>query len=245
MPQTAALNANADRVAGFASAACILLILMLTCWLGIWGPATGETLNVIVAVIGWAVTIAIGVVAFVLSARQIKLGRNQLDLQQRQIEMQQQQIAETRQEMRKSNFVRLKKEFQSFAADLDRFKLAPGYLRTFTDRFPKGAIDGWSVALIRARQNAEDSISYSAAAAPFGYGERVATLINRIQRLGDQMLQGSMAGQGFDQATLMRFDPHVMAAIQGMRDLEAEIRGRIPQLDQELLALADERDIYR
>jgi hypothetical protein len=244
MPQTAAPKANADRLAGFASAACILLILMLTCWLGMWGPATGETLNVIVAVIGWVVTIAIGVVAFVLAARQIKLGRDQLDLQQRQIEMQQQQIAETRQEMRKSNFVRLEKEFQSFAADLDRLKLAPGYLRTFTDRFPKGAIDGWSVALIYARQNAEDSISYSAAGAPFGYGERVATVINRIQRLGDQMLQGSMA-QGVDQATLMRFDPHVMAAIQGMRDLEAEIRGRIPQLDQQLLALADERDTYR
>ena len=236
---------NFDRIAGFASAACILLILTLTGWLGLWGPAKGETLSVIVAVIGWTVTIAIGVVAFTLSARQIKLGREQLDLQQRQIEMQQQQIGETRQEMRKSNFARLKKEFQSFGADLDRLKLVPGYLRTFTDRFPTGAIDGWSAALIRARQNAEDFISYSATSAPFGYGERVSTVMNRIQQLGEQLIQGTTAAGGVGIGTQTRFDPHIKSAIEGIRRLEVEIEQRIPQLDQELLALADERDTYR
>jgi hypothetical protein len=54
---------NFDRIAGFASAGCILLILTLNGWLGLWGPiwkATwkmqpGDALAVIVAVIGWAV----------------------------------------------------------------------------------------------------------------------------------------------------------------------------------------------
>jgi hypothetical protein len=95
---------NFDRYCGMASAAAILLILTLNAWLGLWGPIwkaawkmqPSDALGVVVAVVGWTVTIALGMKAFSLAQRQIKLGQEQIALQQHQIEMQQQQIAETR-----------------------------------------------------------------------------------------------------------------------------------------------------
>jgi hypothetical protein len=243
---------NFDRFCGMASAAVILLILALNAWLGLFGPVwkaawemkPGDALGVIVAVIGWIVTLGVGTVAFFLSQRQIKLGRSQIELQQRQIDMQQQQIAEAREEARRSNHARLEKEFLAFAGDLDRLKLVQGYLGTFTGHFPNGALDGWSVALIRVSQNADDFISYSATSAPFGYGERVLTVMNRIKQLGEQLMKGTSPATGVGKGTLMRFDPLIKSAIEGIRNLETEIRQRIPKLEKQLIALADERDTY-
>jgi hypothetical protein len=187
---------NFDRYCGMASAAAILLILTLNGWLGLWGPVwnavwkmqAGDALGVVVAVIGWTVTISLGALAYFVAQRQIKLGHDQIGLQQRQIAMQQIQIGEAREEQRKSNFARLDREFQLFAKDIDRLKLAQGYLGMFSARFPDaGKLDGWSVALFFVRKDAAEFLSQSAIAAPFGYGERISTVMNRIQRLGDRL----------------------------------------------------------
>jgi hypothetical protein len=130
------LTMISDRIAGFASASCILLIITMMTWLDVWGAPTGDRLNAIIAIIGWVVTIGIGGFAFKLSNRQINLALNQLKLQQQQIE-------ETRQELRRSNHLRLQKEFQAYADDVDRLKLVPGYLSAFTEQFPGGrSVDG-------------------------------------------------------------------------------------------------------
>jgi hypothetical protein len=71
-------------------------------------------------------------------------------------------------------------------------KLAMGYLGTFSARFPNaGRLDGWSVALFFVGKDAAEFLSQSAIAAPFGYGERISTVMNRIQRLGDRLVEGS------------------------------------------------------
>jgi hypothetical protein len=192
---------NFDRYCGMASAAAILLILTFNMWLGLSGPIwnaawkmqPSDALGVVVAVVGWIVTIAIGVRAFILAQRQISLGQEQIALQQHQIEMQQEQIAETREELRKSNYARLVREFEKSAWDIDRLMTAKGYLGTFTGLFPEGKLDGWSLALVHARNDASDSLSQSAVAAPLRYGERISTLMNRIQRLGDRLTQTSPA----------------------------------------------------
>lgn len=234
-----------------ASAAAILLLLTLNAWLGLWGPIwnaawkmqPGDALGVVVAVVGWIVTIAVGIKAFSLAQRQIKLGREQIALQQHQIEMQQQQIAETREELRKSNHARLVREFQRFAWDIDRLITAKGYLGTFTARFPEGRLDGWSVALVHARSDASDSLSQSAVAAPLRYGERISTLVNRVQRLGDMLTQAS-PGMMPTRGILDYYESHVRGAIEGIRQIENQITADIPNLQEQLLKLADERDTY-
>jgi hypothetical protein len=126
---------------------------------------------------------------------------------------------------------------------MDRLITAKGYLGTFTARFPEGKLDGWSEALIRARNDASDSLSQSAVAAPLRYGERISTLINRIQRLGDMLTQAS-PGMMPTRGILDYYEPHVRKAIEGLRQIETQITADIPNLEQQLLKLADERDTY-
>jgi hypothetical protein len=81
---------NFERLCGMTSAAMIVLIFAIVMWTGLRGPLwqnikPGDLLNLSVSVTGWLVTIGIGVRAFVLSQRQIRLGADQIALQQQQI----------------------------------------------------------------------------------------------------------------------------------------------------------------
>jgi hypothetical protein len=143
---------NFDRIAGFASAGCILLVLTLNGWLGLWGPIwkaawqmqPGDALAVIVAIIGWAVTILLGGGAILFSQRQISLAREQLRLQQGQIE-------EAQTEQRRAKYSGLDAEFNELTRGIDRLRTATAYLKYFAALFPTGQLDGWSLALYRAR----------------------------------------------------------------------------------------------
>jgi hypothetical protein len=179
-----------------------------------------------------------------VAQRQIKLGQDQIDLQQRQIAMQQDQIAEARQEQRQSNFARLGRKFLQFAKEVDRLRTAMGYLGTFSARFPHaGRLDGRSVALFFVRKDAAEFLSHSAIAAPFGYGERISTVMNRIQRLGDRLVEGSPDSMP-TQGVLNYFEPRILVAVEGIRALESQISAEIPAREAQLIAFADERDSY-
>jgi hypothetical protein len=243
---------NFDRYCGMASAAAILVVLTLNAWLGLWGPIwsaawkvqPSDALGVIVAMVGWIVTISLGALAYIVTQRQIKLGRDQVDLQQRQIAMQQYQIAEAREEQRKSNFARLDREFHTFAKDIDRLKTSQGYLGTFSARFPDaGRLDGWSAALFFVRKDAAEFVSQSAVSAPFGYGERISTVMNRIQRLGDRLVEGSPDSMP-TRGVLDYYELRVAVAVEGIRTIESQISAEIPEREAQLIALADERDSY-
>jgi hypothetical protein len=67
--------------------------------------------------------------------------------------------------------------------------------------------------------------------------------MNRIQRLGDRLTQASpdsMPTQGM----LMSFDPNVRETIQGIRELAAQITAEVPARLAQMVALADQRDIF-
>jgi hypothetical protein len=224
-----------------ASAAAILLVIALSVWLGTWGPlwktiGASDLLTLIVAIVGWVVTITLGLRAFCLA-------QNQIGLAQRQIEQQQQQINENREETRKSNYARLDREFYQFARNLDRLMTAQGYLGTFSARFPQGQLDGWARSLVFARNDAADFISHSAVTAPFGHGERVSTVMTRIQRIGDALTANSR-GYMPDQNILQYYDPIVKSAIEGIRTLEQQIADDIPLRQQQLIDIKNERDSY-
>ena len=59
---------------------------------------------------------------------------------------------------------------------------ASSHLEKLIERFPRqGSLGGWAKALLDARRVAERRQR------PFGYGARVMTVINRMQRMGDVM----------------------------------------------------------
>jgi hypothetical protein len=177
---------NFERFAGMASVAGFVLIFAITMWTGLWGPlwqniGGAEILNLFVAIIGWVVTVGIGWRAFVLSQRQIALGREQIAIQQGQ-------IRDTQADVAQASFLRLNAEVDELGHDIDKLMTASGYLDKLIERFPnQGRVDGWAKALLEARRVGVDSLSQSAAGAPFGYGARVMTVINRLQRMGDVM----------------------------------------------------------
>lgn len=230
-----------ERYCGLASAAAIILIVTLNTWLGIWGPLWrsiqgSDILTAVIAIIGWTVTILLGVHAFRLSQQQIALAQTQIEQQQRQIDR-------TQEELRGINYARLHRKFEQLARNVDLLITAQGYLGTFSARFPTGNIDGWARALVFARNDAADFISESAITAPFGHGQRVSTVMNRLQRLGDLLNE---KGRGYmpDQGTLQYYDPIVKAAIEGIRTVEAQIADAVPTHQVQLQAIADERDMY-
>lgn len=240
---------NFERYCGMASAVALILIFAIVVWTGLWGPLwqdvkAPDILNLIVAVVGWIVTLGIGVRAFALSQRQILLANTQIALQQIQMDQQQLQIEQARQDAKHSSYARLERESQAFGAEIDRLVLVPGYLRQYTDLFPTAGTSGWSMALYRARQNAQDAISYSATAAPFGYGERVSTLMTRVHRLGDRLVEANFQSGAINRTTFDQLDPFVKASIDGIRSMISEIEGKIPKLRSQLTAIADERDTY-
>jgi hypothetical protein len=104
-------------------------------------------------------------------------------------------------------------------------------------------LDGWSRALFFARKDAADFLSQSATNAPFGYGERISTVVTRIQRLGERLTEASPDSMP-TQGVLDYFETPVGLAITGIRTIETQIATEIPTRAKQLIALADERDIF-
>ena len=234
---------NFERYSGMASAAAIVLIFAITIWTGLWGPlwqdiTLAEARNLIVAIVGWVVTIGIGWRAFALSQRQIALGREQIAIQQSQ-------IRETQADLAQATFLRINAEVSQLGYDIEELMTASGYLEKLIERFPgQGRLDGWTKALLEARRVGIDALSQSAASAPFGYGVRVITVINRLQRMGDVMFDEiTMKSIPMEGAT-MYWDPHVKEAIEGIVLLSTQIREEVPKRQAQLKLRADQRDIF-
>jgi hypothetical protein len=91
--------------------------------------------------------------------------------------------------------------------------------------------------------NADGNVSASAITAPFGYGERVSTIMNRTQRLGDRLTQASpdsMPTQGMQ----MQFEQRIKSTIEGMIQLAHQIDAELPARYAQLDALKNQRDIF-
>ena len=234
---------NFERYCGMASAAAIVLIFAITMWTGLWGPlwqeiTPAEARNLILAIGGWVVTIGIGWRAFVLSQRQIALVREQIAIQQSQ-------IRETQADLAQASFLRINAEVDQLGNDIDQLMTASGYLERLIERFPRqGNLDGWAKALLEARRVGVDALSQSAASAPFGYGVRVMTVINRLQRMGDVMFDEITTKSIPMEGAANYWDPHVKDAIDGIRLLSSQIKEEVPKRQVQLQLRADQRDIF-
>lgn len=223
---------NFDRYAGIAAAVGLLVIWTLVFL------QPGEAIGTVVNVGGWLVTIGVGYWAWYGASRQIQLGQNQIELAQSQ-------IATAREEIRKARYAALDAEVKKFGANIDRLKLAVGYLSTFAGRFQASRLDGWAQALLFARKDAADFLSFSAVTAPFGYGEVISTVIGRVQRLGEMIDKAGDNNTMPSQQILMYYDPLVREAITGILMIIDQIKAQIPVREQEMTRLADERDSFK
>jgi hypothetical protein len=235
---------NFERYCGMVSAAAILLVFAIVMWTGLWGPLWqdikgSDTLNLIVAVVGWVVTIAIGWRAFALAQRQIGLANAQIALQQQQIE-------DARCQVRCERFERLDAAFTQKAREIDELLVAKGYIQRFADLFPNsGQLGGYARVLHLSREQAQDFISHSALRAPYGYGEMIATIMSRMHRLGDMMADKLTTPYSMDQGVGVFYDQPVRTSVEGLRAVSSQLSDRIPIYRQELVRLADERDRYK
>ena len=237
---------NFDRYCGMLSAASLILLWAFVVWTGLWGPVwsaayemkAADALSVIVAVIGWVVTIAAAATAYFLARSQIKLAREQIRIQQLQ-------ILDTQVELAQTKFEEANLQVDLLGEQIEQMRLAAGYLQNFAENFPnEKQSDGWTKALWNVRRVGDDAISQSAAGAPFGYGARVSTVIGRLQRIGDGLFsEVTNRSVPFEGAVLI-WDPPIKGAVHGVGDLASQIRNDIPKKMALLKILADRRDSY-
>jgi hypothetical protein len=157
------------------------------------------------------------------------------------------QIKDYRDAARKSAFAALDERVFAISQDIDRLKLAIGFLANFTDGFPpsseRASTGGFTEHLRQTRLKALDFLSASATNAPYGYGAIISTVMSRVQRLGDRMDERSL--QQNWAAVIMYYDPLVKEAIAGIRGITEQIKVDIPIHEAALLRAIDERDRFR
>ena len=128
--------------------------------------------------------------------------------------------------------------------DLDNLKLAPSYLDNLANKFPptNAAPLEFIKRLKTLRYEAGTTLSHSASAAPPPHGARVATVIERIKTLSDNLNEmETMRGVSIEGIT-SAMGKDVMAAVDGLGILAKTIRDDIPRAERELIAMCDERD---
>jgi hypothetical protein len=138
----------------------------------------------------------------------------------------------------------LAEQISSHAENIDRLKVARGYLNTFADHFPStdsGAPRIGFVATLRnCHAKALDFLSSTATRAPFGYGSQIATIMTRIEKLGERIEESVMRNPGIKWEQYWADD--VFEAIVGVRAVASQIANDIPGHERHLLRLVDERD---
>jgi hypothetical protein len=156
------------------------------------------------------------------------------------------QIEDYRDAARKSAFAALDERVFTISQDVNRLKLAVGFLAKFTEGFPPSddgaSTGGFADHFRQTRMKALDFLSASATNAPYGYGPIISTIISRVQRLGDRIDERSL--QINWPAVTMYYDPIIKEAIAGIRAVEEQIRGDIPIHEAALVRAMDERDRF-
>ena len=134
------------------------------------------------------------------------------------------------------------REFDELAADIDKLQTAGAYLLAVAKDFPNSDQEsGFARHLRGMRELAGDALSATASSAPFGYGERISSVITRVQMLGERMagqIDRKVPAGSVEQLA----DPEVKKLVAGLRTMAQQIKDELPRREQRLLALKDERD---
>lgn len=152
------------------------------------------------------------------------------------------QIRDARQEAHTRQIAELTVEVGEAEIDLDRLRLTESYLRTFLSNFQPNLASkneaGTTKSYLLVRQRALDFVSSSAARAPHGYGERVLTVMNRIEAIGNRITE--TAGNVVSPPIEPTFDGILFEALTGIEAIADQIAEDIPVYQARWLLKFDE-----
>jgi hypothetical protein len=140
------------------------------------------------------------------------------------------QIRDARNEARTRQIAELTAEVGEAELDLDRLRLTESYLRTFLGNFRVNLVakheGGMTKNYLLVRRRALDFVSSSAARAPHGYGERVLTVMNRLEAIGNRITEvsASLASPPIERT----FDGILFEAVTGIEAIADQIAEDIP-----------------
>jgi len=141
----------------------------------------------------------------------------------------------------------LEEQVNKYATDIDRLRLARGYLEDFANHFPpatQGSPSRAFVSVLRqVHAQALDVVSSSAIRAPFGYGAQVSTVMTRIETLGER-IESMLLQQPAINADVT-WSAQIFEMIAGIRSLAEQMASDIPIHEKYLLRMANERDAIK
>jgi hypothetical protein len=134
------------------------------------------------------------------------------------------------------------------AEDIESLLVAKVFLSTYAKQFPpsdKGtSTGGFTDRLRKAHWDALDFESFSATNAPLGFGERISTVMRRVQRIGDRI--EDLADRNMGTLKIIGdYDPIIKTVIAGMRDIISSLDQELVRRNTELERLTDARDQFR
>jgi hypothetical protein len=147
-------------------------------------------------------------------------------------------------EAREAKRAALTEQVATCSADIDRLKVARGYLETYAANFPPTDFNasrrGFVTTFRECHARALDFLSSNAVRAPFGYGSQISTVMTRIEKLGERIEDLVRNSPTINPD--VEWEDVVFDAVAGIRSLAEQIAGDIPMHEKYLLRLADERD---
>jgi hypothetical protein len=147
-------------------------------------------------------------------------------------------------EARAAKRAALEEQFNNYATDVDRLRLARAYLENLANNFPpttQGSPSiGFASALRQVHARALDVVSSSAIRAPFGYGAQISTVIIRLETLGERIESTLLQQSAINQDAT--WSGQIFEMIEGIRSLAEQIASDILVHEKHLLRLAQERD---
>jgi hypothetical protein len=143
----------------------------------------------------------------------------------------QEQIEMAKQEAKTRRIAELTEQVGREEVDLHRMAVTRNYLRAFTGNFDMNMLSNMSSGMTRqyrdVRWRADDFVSSTAAQAPYGYGERVLTVMNRIAVIGNR-IQELSGGNEINSAVETFFDDILLDTVKGMDAIADQIEADIP-----------------
>jgi hypothetical protein len=143
----------------------------------------------------------------------------------------QEQIEIAKREAKARRIAELTEQVGREEVDLDRMALTRNYLRAFAGNFDINMLSNMSSGMTRqyrgVRWRADDFVSSTAAQAPYGYGERVLTVMNRIAVIGNR-IQELSGGNEINTAIEAFYDDILLDAVKGIDAIADQIEADIP-----------------
>src|SRR6201993_4614409 len=156
----------------------------------------------------------------------------------------QDQLAHVRMAAEEANRLRAQERFQEANTEVETLKLAGDYLRTFAGNFPdedhpQYHSHSFIGTLSDLSRTARLYVSESAANAPRGFGRSIATVMWRLEKLAEKIVELGDRG-GLVDGTRTSMEKEVRLAVAASRKIADEIKQLIPSLRERRAILREQ-----